>query len=235
MADMYKSAESFLNKNSILYAGLLQVIQRETAEILEASEDGVFLRDTVSDCFMLAADNIRLGEQWLKAHGNRRYPLLLLFQKELVRFAEAYCRLSPMMECFQAVYIKEKLPARRGNLTIRPADIGDFSFVSSHYGMVSAEELTKIIRRGRLFIGSHDGKPVGFIGEHLEGSMGLLEILPGYRGKGYGTELESFMICHMLEKGQRPFCQIETDNSNSMRLQRKLGLTISEERMYWME
>lgn len=57
MADMYKGAESYLNKNSILYAGLLQVIQRETAEILEASEDGVFLRDTVSDCFMLATDN----------------------------------------------------------------------------------------------------------------------------------------------------------------------------------
>lgn len=132
MADMYKSAESYLNKNSILYAGLLQVIQRETAEILEASEDGVFLRDTVSDCFMLAADNIRLGEQWLKAHGNRGYPLLLLFQKELVRFAGAYCRLSPMMECFQAVYTKEKSPVRRGNLTIRPADIGDFPFVSSH-------------------------------------------------------------------------------------------------------
>lgn len=53
------------------------------------------------------------------------------------------------------------------------------------------------------------GKPVGFIGEHLEGSMGLLEILPGYRGKGYGTELESFMICHMLEKGQRPFARLK--------------------------
>lgn len=135
---------------------------------------------------------------------------------------------------FSGSIYKREIACAPGKFNHRPADIGDFPFVSFHYGMVSAEELTKIIRRGQLFIGFHDGKPIGFIGEHLEGSMGLLEILPGYRGKGYGTELEIFMIGHMLEKGQRPFCQIETDNSNSMRLQRKLGLTISEERMYWM-
>lgn len=109
--------------------------------------------------------------------------MLLLFQKELVRFAEAYCRLSPMMECFQAVYIKEKLPARRGNLTIRPADIEDFSFVSSHYGMVSVEELTKIIRRGQLFIGSHDGKP-GWLYRRTSGrKYGPVGNLAGISGK----------------------------------------------------
>ena len=64
MAERYQRAESYLNKNAILYAGLLQVIHRGTAKILEESEAGVFLRDTVSDCFMLAVDNGRIGEQW---------------------------------------------------------------------------------------------------------------------------------------------------------------------------
>ena len=64
--------------------------------------------------------------------------------------------------------------------------------------------------------------------------MGLLEVLPQYRGKGYGTELEGAMIAHQLEKGLTPFGQIETDNRKSLGLQRKLGLTISEEKMYWM-
>ena len=234
MAERYQRAESYLNKKSILYAGLLQVIRRGTAEILEESEDGVFLRDTVSDCFMLAVDNGRIGEQWLKAHENMGYKLLLVFRRERVCFAGKRYGLPPMIECFQAVFSGKESSVRHGNLKIRAAGMGDFLLVSAHYGMVSEQELREIICRGNLFIGFYDGNPVGFIGEHLEGSMGLLEIFPQYRGRGFGTEMESFMICHMLEKGQLPFCQVETDNCSSIRLQKKLGLTISEEHMYWL-
>ena len=75
---------------------------------------------------------------------------------------------------------------------------------------------------------------VGFIGQHLEGSMGLLEVLPQYRKNGYGMELEQTMINYMLEKGLIPFCQVEVTNEKSLRLQKKLGLTISREQVYWL-
>lgn len=235
MTDRYRNAENYLSKNLILYAGLLQVIRRGTAEILEESEDGVFLRDVVSNYFMLVSNNSRTGEKWLKAHEDLDYKLLLLYQRDLVCFAEKHYGLSVMLECFQAVYTAKKLPARQGDLKIKPAAEEDFQLISDHYGMVSEQELRKIIRRGNLFIGFHDGKAVGFVGEHLEGSMGLLEVFPQYRCKGYGTELESFMIGRMLEKEQIPFCQVETDNYRSIGLQKKLGFTISEECMFWLE
>lgn len=234
MTDRHKKTEDYLNKNLILYAGLLQVIRRGTADILEESDKGVFLRDVVSDCFMLAADNNRTGEEWLKMHEDLDYKLLLLFRRDLAGFARKRYGLSFMLECFQAVYAAKKPPARHGDLKIKAAADKDFQLISDHYGMVSEQELRRIIRLGNLFMGFHDGKAVGFVGEHLEGSMGLLEVFPQYRGRGYGTELESFMIGHMLEKEQIPFCQVETDNYRSMGLQKKLGLTISEERMYWL-
>jgi GNAT superfamily N-acetyltransferase len=51
--------------------------------------------------------------------------------------------------------------------------------------------------------------------------MGLLEVLPIHRGKGYGTELESYLIARMLKRDLIPFCQIETDNDKSLNLQKK--------------
>ena len=80
----------------------------------------------------------------------------------------------------------------------------------------------------------HSGEMVGFVGKHLEGTMGILEILPKHRRKGYGTELEKFMINHVLEKGITPFCQVESGNEKSFKLQLKLGLKESSKRVYWL-
>ena len=64
--------------------------------------------------------------------------------------------------------------------------------------------------------------------------MGLLEIFPAFRRKGYGAELESFMISRMLERGLLPYCQVEVDNEKSLALQWKLGMTVSREKVYWV-
>lgn len=67
-----------------------------------------------------------------------------------------------------------------------------------------------------------------------EGSIGILEVLDEYRGRGFGSALEKFMVNRILEKGQTPFAQISVDNQVSMDLQRKLGFEISTERVYWL-
>ena len=64
--------------------------------------------------------------------------------------------------------------------------------------------------------------------------MGLLEILPEYRRKGYGAELECLMINRMLENGLIPYCQFQTDNIASRALQEKLGLRILPEKITWL-
>lgn len=68
----------------------------------------------------------------------------------------------------------------------------------------------------------------------MEGSIGLLEVMPEYRRKGYGVELESFMISHMLQQNLMPFGQIEVANDKSLGLQHKLGMQISQEKVYWI-
>ncbi|WP_407717634.1 GNAT family N-acetyltransferase [Floccifex porci] len=83
-----------------------------------------------------------------------------------------------------------------------------------------------------LFIGYKDNIPVGFIGLHLEGSMGLLYILKEYRGNGYGIELEMFLVNRLLFENKIPFGQLETENNHSIFLQKKLGFTFSTEKQF---
>lgn len=223
-----------LEANPVLYAGLLQVCRRGTAEMLEESETGIFLRDTVSGGFLLAVENVETGKQWLQKHEYLGYFLLSVFREELVTFIRERYGLKTLLPCYQAMYPGQTPPIVESDLEIRCAIPEDLPLILAHYGMLDEEELSQVIRRGNLFLGFSQGTVVGFIGEHLEGSMGLLEIFPEHRRKGYGMALEAFLIAHMLEQGLLPFCQVVVGNHTSMALQRKLGMEISEEKVYWV-
>lgn len=64
--------------------------------------------------------------------------------------------------------------------------------------------------------------------------MGLLEVLPRYRRKGYGAVLEAFLIRHMLSLGRTPFCQVFEGNTASEKLQQKLGMERSDQMTWWL-
>ena len=83
-------------------------------------------------------------------------------------------------------------------------------------------------------LGYEGDHPVGFIGEHLEGSMGILYVFPAYRHKGYGAALQKQMIASTMDRGFVPFGQVEKSNLASLRLQEKLGMTRSDNLIVWM-
>lgn len=223
-----------LDSDKVLYAGLTEVIKRGTAEIFEDNEKGIFLRDTIGDAFMLASDDYDTAVEWLKKYESRNYELLVVFQPELIAFIRERYGLSGGLDCLQAAYLSSDPPDISRKLRIEHAMDSDLEVLTAYYNTVDEADLKKIIRRGELFVGYHGKDMVGFVGQHLEGSMGILEILPPYQGNGYGTEMEIFMIRHMLEKGLLPFCQVVVGNEKSMGLQKKLGLTFSEGHVYWL-
>ncbi|MDD5864084.1 MAG: GNAT family N-acetyltransferase [Firmicutes bacterium] len=216
-------------------AGIQKVLQRGTAQVLEEDAHGIFLRDTVSGAWMAAADSTETGIRYLTAQESSGYSLLCICgNRELTDYAANRYGLTSRLDCYQAVYPAAEPPDFPQNLTIQPADMGDLDWITARYDLLTPGEIAEIIRRRRLFVGQKDGSPVGFVGEHLEGSMGLLQVLPEYRGCGYGTELETFLLRRTLGEGFQPFCQVETGNSVSLKLQRKLGLEISREHVYWL-
>ena len=176
----------FLDKNPILYAGLFQVIKRGTAKILEETEEGIFLQDTVGGAYMMASGHPDTDIRWLKKHEASDYHLFSVFHLETAEFIKERYGLSGTLECFQAAFLSDEMPAMDGRIGIREATEDDIQMILEHY-------------------------------DRLE-----------------DWELEKFMVSHILEKKLIPFGQVETDNEKSLMLQKKLGMTMSGEKVYWL-
>ena len=98
----------------------------------------------------------------------------------------------------------------------------------------SPEYVEDRLKAGVIFGAFVDGRLAGFVGEHHEGSMGMLEVFPPYRGHGLGLALESFQINRYLSEGRVPFDQVIVGNEKSMSLQKKVGMELSKDTMSWL-
>lgn len=224
--------------------GFKRVIDRGTAIILEESENGIFLYDTVSEAAMIVCEEFDKAVTWLSNHekdelinDGKGYSLINNCGRELANYIKEKYQFESMLDCVQVVYTKDKCIISEEEIKgfeFCLADKEDVDLIYSVYQKISKEELETVIGRNKLFLGKKDGRIVGFIGEHLEGSMGLLNILPEFRRNGYGCLLEKMMINYTIDEGNIPFGQIETYNNKSMALQKKLGLDMSEEYVYWI-
>ncbi len=140
------------------------------------------------------------------------------------------------MECYNAAYLKKEpiAYALPEGAEIRLLDESYIDFVHAHYHMVDdANYIRERIEAGMFGVFLAD-EIAGFAGTHDERSMGLLEILPEYRRLGLAYALEAHLINHLLSLGRVPFCQVAIVNDASIRLQKKLGLVISDQVVYWL-
>ena len=213
--------------------GIERVLRRGTGEVIEEREDALFVFDRVSEAYFLECRGAVQGTEILERHADREIRLLSVFDPELADFAMDRLGLHEKLECFQAAYFGER-PAADPKLTYRTAESSDLPMLTEHYHMISPEELAAVIGRGSLLLGYENDRPVGFIGEHLEGSMGLLYVFPEYRRRGYAEEMETYYIARTMDRGLIPFGQVERQNFASLELQKKLGMTISEKTCFWM-
>lgn len=211
-----------------------RVIKRGTAQIIERADDAILLKDTKSKALMLACDEVEKGIEILERNNGEAKPLIMISNAELGRKVAERFGYEGVMECYQMAYLAKEPPAADDVLEYRTATMENYPLISREYGLVSEDELKELIERGNIIMGYENGEAVGFIGEHMEGSIGLLQVLQEHRRKGYGLALEIEMIRRTLEKGYIPFGQVVVDNTASLELQKKLGLTKSEGTIFWM-
>lgn len=213
-------------------AGLLQVLRRGTGELLRAEPAGVLLRDTVSGIYLLGGIHGAEARNWVR---RRLAGILMIVGNEVpAPQVRADWNASWIVECDQYIY-EGNCPAEPTKLRIAEATPAEMECIAANYDILSRTELDQVAAHRALFAG-HDaaGNTVGFAGGHLEGSMGILKILPAYRREGYATELERFVIRRFMKDKLIPFGQVETNNAASAALQRKLGLTKAPQRAYWI-
>ena len=214
------------------YLGIDRVLKRGTGKLLVQREDALLVRDCVSGALLLAckdaADGLSLLDKY--ADGCR---LLMIPDLALGRTVFKRYGFTEKLECRQVAYYG-KPPSADACVSVRTADAGDLPFLTGCYDLISPGEMAMVVERKSLFLGYAQNRLIGFIGEHLEGSMGLLYILPEFRRCGYATALEKMLISKTMERGFIPFGQVEKDNQSSLRLQKKIGMTPSKKLICWM-
>lgn len=222
-----------IDTSGIDLLGLNRVLRRGTGKVLEETEDALFLFDTVSKAYFLACSDITEGISILDRYADENFTLLSVTDIELGREAFQRYGFSEKLECYQAAWYGET-PETDPEISVRTACREDLPLLIRTYDLISPEEMEQVVERGSLLFGYHRERLVGFIGEHLEGSMGLLYVFPEFRRQGFGAELEKICIAKTLEKGFVPFGQVEKDNQASLDLQKKLGMTVSDNLICWM-
>jgi ribosomal protein S18 acetylase RimI-like enzyme len=112
---------------------------------------------------------------------------------------------------------------------IRPLDASFARDVVRHYSFarfLDEGRLASALEAG-LFLGAFEGEElVGFVGEHEEGSIGMLEVFPGHRKAGWGAALEATKANAFLAAGQVPWTEVYPYNKGSVRLHRRLGFSV---------
>ena len=219
--------------NKIENLGLDRILKRGSGEVLAEQDDALLIRDRVSGAYMLACEDTELGIRILEQHCGGECNLLMVSNEILGREAFKRFNFSEMMDCYQVAYFGEK-PVPDDSISVRVADEHDLPMLIENYDMISPDELKEVVNRKNILLGYSQDRLIGFIGEHLEGSMGILYVFPEYRHKGFGSALQSHFIIKTMEEGNIPFGQVEKENHASLCLQKKLGMSRSDNLIVWM-
>lgn len=233
--DQRAQALAYLEQDPLRHMNLLELLRRESAQLLYAEPDGLLLHDSGSGGYMLSAGTEEAAGRMLPLIPQGA-DLLVAHQEWLVPLLRRQLGLQGGFPCHQAAWIDSEPPefsAFEG--VIRPLDQSFTRRVSEIYNHEYAGEdyIREVISRGMLgaFVG---GELAGFIGTHDEGTLGLLEVLPEYRRRGVAEALYRAMIRRVLARGGYAVGHIVWGNEASMALQRKVGMAISEHLLYWV-
>ena len=229
-----ETALARLSGYRLLYIDMLEVLRRGTAQIRRAGPDGVLLYDPPSEVWFLDAETPAALDEMLPMLDG--CVILTGHQMWYKDKLAAHFGFQTEQICRQSAWLSPQppvVPSFDGEL--RWLDRSWAVWTEEHYshsfGGVSYME--DAIDRGMLgaFV---DGQPAGFIATHIEGSMGMLEVLREYRRRGIGEALLLAMTASCLERGIYPYGQVWADNDPSLALQRKVGMTLSEELLFWL-
>ena len=229
-----ESALARLERHRLLYMDMLEVLRRGTAQVRWAGAGGVLLYDPPSEVWFVDADTPAVLAEFLPMMEG--CTLLTGHQMWYKDTLAAHFGFQTEQICHQSAWLHphppEPLPFG-GEL--RLLDKRWARWAEEHYShsFGGLEYMEGAVDRGMLgaFV---EGQPAGFVSFHIEGSIGMLEVLPRYRRRGIGEALLRGVVAYAMEHGQYPYGQVFTDNTPSLALQQKVGMTLSRELLFWL-
>lgn len=221
-----KDPKNYLMKDPLLHADMISCLEKEDCEVLYSEDDGVMLR-TRGHFYRVSTDTEETLRSLCKLITEEKDYDILAHQFRFVPAVYEEKGLFELLPCRQAVYNGGRIPEPEiPGIEFKPLTMDQLQFVLENY---DSEEKYIRTRIETGMIGAFDGKNcAGFIGQHGEGSIGLLKVLPEYRRRGIGEALEIRMINRVLDEGRVPYDHVVIGNEASMSLQKKLGMEFAK-------
>ena len=228
-----------LMKDPALSANFLEALHRGTADIIYDTENVLLVNIKDSSVFFHIGGGAE-GREALKLvfSDEDGVSLVVAHDLEIREYLMAEMGYKNDRGCYQAVYEGDKIQVD-SQLTFHTPAEEDFELFRSTYG-IGDDEMKRELFNSPEFMGGYindeNGNEVmaGYVGEHLEGSIGMLYVFPEFRKRGLAYEMQAFMINRAIDKGSIPFGQIYEDNAASLALSHKMGLTFSRSKLYWL-
>lgn len=198
------------------------------------ADDGVVVRLAVPGDYLVGATSAEAAARLLGAAG-AQLPSNGVIALQDASWADAV-GLTPGQPLAYQMCVRtdaERVPLKH-TLGIEPLTADHLAVVCRHYKNLPKDFVARHLADGWVY-GGYDatGALVGFVGEHDEGAIGMLEVFEGHRRRGYAWELEGFLVNRMLDEGRVPFAQVVVGNEPSFALQRKLGFAVLPRVQCW--
>lgn len=229
-----QQAITLLSQQQLLHIDMLQAFARNQADLLFADECGVLLYHRKGATHMLSVLNHAAADRLIALIPDDAQ-MVVAHQSECVPQIRQRFGFETSMVCHQVAYLSKTPPEPLQTCEIRTLDARQLDFVAKHYSHISDRGyLLDRLEAGVMHGAYVEGELAGFIGEHAEGSLGILEVLPAYRRRGIARALQAYMTQWTLAQGHIPFAQVEQGNTASLQLQRSLGYECSDGLVYWL-
>lgn len=240
----FEECLEFLLKDKLHYMDMIELIRRRRAQIIYFSDSEILLKDKESIIHFHAM--LDETKEIMAFEQTKEIPLVCVHEEKVLDYLCEKWNCKPPKRCHNAVYTKkEKMPVKglyrpdgkpmENGVYMKKLSLEHLPVVVEEYDHGSEEYIKDRIEAGVMFGAFIGEELVAFSGMHREGSIGMLQVLPKYRGMKLGTAMETYMMNWALDLGFTPYGQIYTDNDISMNLQKKLGLILEKGSIFWVE
>ncbi len=213
---------------------LVETLRRGVGEVLLAQKGCVLLRAT-DGMRMLWVTNRKLARQAVRCLGAARVTCLLGSRTVAADVARELGA-QGLEPCLSFSYRGSSAPLVEASRDIRVLTAAYEGQILEHYAhpeYLEPGELASALEQGRVLGGFEEGRLCGFVGEHAEGSIGLLEVFEGSRRRGWGQALLSAKVAQQLDEGLTPWAEVWSENEASRALMEKVGFSCAPANGMW--
>ena len=235
---MEEKAFRYLEQDALNNIDMLEALRRGMAKLLYAEEDGVLLQ--VKDTAMLCTTGVETAARLVEHLPEQTAMLVAHEEHEKQLWEQRWSAKNPAGSlvcnpCRFAVYTgQEAFPQMQGFAVQQLGKKYTEAVLKQYHLFHDPEYIAERMEAGVFYGAFLNDELAGFIGEHSEGSIGMLEVYPKFRRRGVASALEAEAIRRAVSDGRTPYGDIILDNTASFAVQRALGLALSAKVHYWL-